>query len=89
MKTHKNKTVSQSDLIAARNHVADWKFNHAQASSVQDKFASLVDEETKDYLLCEGLDCAEEIREGKRDHEFWVWQRLNTFLTGECVALLP
>ena len=89
MKTHNNKTVSEADLIRARNHVADWKVNNAKAIREQDDYASHVSEETKDFLLCKGLDCAEEIREGKRDHEFWVWQRLNTFLTGECVALLP
>lgn len=31
---------------------------------------------------------AQRIREGK-ETGFWLWQRINTVLTGECVALLP
>lgn len=32
---------------------------------------------------------ADEIIAGQSDQNLSVWQRMNTFLTGECVALLP
>ena len=34
-------------------------------------------------------DSAKQIINGERDNNFTIWQRMNTYLTGECVAFLP
>ena len=88
MINHKKQKVSTSDLNKARNHVADWKIENAKGCRKQDLYAPHVTEEKKDYLLKKGLAYAEEIREGLHDGNFTIWQRMNYFLTGECVALM-
>jgi hypothetical protein len=52
-------------------------------------FAShITDKDKQDYADKE-LKLAEEIENGLHDNNFTVWQRMNYFLTGDCVALLP
>ena len=53
----------------------------------QNLYASHVTEETKQKDLQKHIDTANEIRNGVIN-SFTIWQRVNTELTGNCVALL-
>ena len=79
------KTKQQARAYAA-------KINYELASTAHDKdfgFASHVTEKDKDEYAAEQLKLANQIERGELDHNFTVWQRMNYFLTGECVPLLP
>ena len=73
---------------SARESVANWWADNARAIRQSDCYASHVTEETKDEMLTRGLETAERVRRGEMDCNFTIWQRINTELTGECVALL-
>lgn len=85
--THTGQRIKGDRLRDALNTVAnDWaRMTHA--IRVQDDYASHVTEKHKDNNLANGLALAEEIRGGAID-SFTIWQRVNTVLTGECVAFL-
>lgn len=86
-RTHKGHVVSGSELQAALSKVAaDWR-EIAHNIRKQDCYAAHVSEETKDEHLTTMLAHADEIEQGCVD-SFTIWQRVNTVLTGECVALL-
>jgi len=51
-------------------------------------FADHVTQEDKQRYREKQLRMAEEIEAGKHDHNFTIWQRMNTYLTGECVPFL-
>lgn len=86
-RTHTGEIVRGAKLAAAVNAVADWYADNARAIRREDGYASHVTEQRKDELLAKGLAHAEEVRRGE-SCGFSVWQRINTHLTGECVALL-
>jgi hypothetical protein len=46
-------------------------------------------EETKERRMTDQLNQANRIRSGLEPMGFWLWQRINTELTGECIAFLP
>lgn len=52
-------------------------------------FASHVTDADKQAYADRHLKLAEEIEAGLHDHNFTVWQRMNYYLTGECVPFLP
>lgn len=83
------KKFTPEELQAARETVADWWANNARAIRSNDAYASHVTEKQKDEILARSLETAEQCRRGELDHNFTFWQRINTELTGECVALLP
>lgn len=86
--THTGEIVTGQRLIDARNKVADdWKQN-AYAVREDDDYAQHITEQQKDFFLFQSLQLAEEIRWGN-ESSFTVWQRINTELTGECIAFLP
>jgi len=86
--THNKEIVKGKRLKDALNHVADnWKSN-AIAIRESDDYASHVTEATKDLRLEQGLRLAEYVRLGHVE-SFTMSQRINTYLTGECIALLP
>lgn len=87
-KTHAGEIVSGSRLQAALDTVANWYCDNAYAIREQDEYASHVTEETKEQRLREGLLKAERIRTGDIDN-LSIRQRIDTVLTGKCVALLP
>jgi hypothetical protein len=89
MKDHEGNQISPEDLQKARDHVAEWKRNNALEILNSNDYASHVTEEQKQSIYNESLKLADSIQRGERDGEFWCWQRLNYFLTGESVALLP
>ena len=86
-RTHTGEMVTGERLASALNAVADWYAENARAIRREDTYASHVTEETKERLLTEGLAFAAQVRRGEVGG-FSVWQRINTHLTGECVALL-
>jgi len=86
--THTGETVSGERLREALNIVANKYADNAKGIRQEDFYASHVTEEQKDKNLENDLNIAESIRAGK-ETGFWVLQRLNTVLTGECIAMLP
>jgi len=87
-KTHNGEVVKGERLKKALNHVADKWAENAKAIRKNDNYASHVTESTKDLRLEQGLRFAEYVRAGHIE-SFTISQRVNTFLTGECIALLP
>lgn len=86
-RTHTGELVTGDRLQAAFDTVAnDWA-NLARAIRAEDHYAPHVSEETKEANLSRGLAEAERVRAGKIEN-FTIWQRVNTVLTGECIALL-
>lgn len=86
-RTHTGEIVSGARLTEALASVAnDWADN-ARAIRREDHYASHVTEAEKDQYLTDDLAFAETIRNGAVT-SFTIWQRVNTALTGECVALL-
>jgi hypothetical protein len=86
--THTGEIVTGQRLQDALNIVADKQIEISKGIRKQDLYADHVTEETKDLNLQRGIELAEKIRNGVFDN-FTIWQRINTELTGECVALLP
>jgi hypothetical protein len=86
-RTHTGEIVTGERLQAALETVADDWIRLAHAIRKEDAYASHVTENDKDRYLAEGLVAAEEIRHGDVN-SFTVWQRIDTELTGECIALL-
>lgn len=86
-RTHTGEYVEGPRLREALEAVADWYVANAHAVRLEDAYASHVTEERKVEALERQLAFAEEVRRGEVQ-SFSVWQRINTHLTGECVALL-
>lgn len=86
--TSKGQIFKGKKLLIALNSVANDWVQLQYAIRYSDDYASHITEETKDRLLEEGLKYAEQIRKGHLAN-FTILQRLNTKLTGECIALLP
>lgn len=86
-RTHTGEIVEGERLREALNAVADWYAENARAIRRDDHYAAHVTEARKDEALASGLEFAEQVRRGEHCG-FSVWQRVNTHLTGECVALL-
>jgi len=86
-RTHTGELVTGPRLTAALASVAsDWA-GMAHAIRQEDAYASHVTEADKDSYLAADLAMAERIRNGEVK-SFTIWQRVDTALTGECVALL-
>ena len=86
-RTHAGEFIKGERVQRALAKVADDWEALARAIYVEDRYASHVTQETKDARLAYGLATAEKIRSGIVDN-FTIWQRVNTELTGDCVALL-
>lgn len=86
-RTHTGEVVTGDRLDAACKGVGqDWR-DLAHSIRKEDAYASHVTEETKEKDLNRRLAQADQIDAGTIDN-FTIWQRVNEFLTGECVALL-
>lgn len=86
-RTHNGEIITGPRLDNALNAVAnDWAQLSHDIRHCGD-YADHVTEEEKDRYLAEGLATAETIRNGTID-SFTIWQRVNTAITGKCVALL-
>lgn len=85
-RTHTGEIITGERLQEALRQVAeDWR-ELAYAIRREDAYAPHVAETTKDTAMRDMLARANEIEAGKVD-SFTIWQRVNTKLTGECVAL--
>jgi len=78
-----------ADVQSARECVAQKKEESARKILKENQYASHVTQERKENNLILAFEMAEDIREGKLDHNFTIWQRIYMELTGECVAFLP
>jgi hypothetical protein len=87
--THKNELVAGERLEQALNAVADWWYKNAYGIYEENLYAAHVTAQQKLDNLNEGISLAGRIRNGSEPMGFWLWQRVNTELTGECVAFLP
>lgn len=87
--THSKECVTGERLIAARAKVADDWARIARAIRSSDDYGPHVTTAEKDEALRIMLAEADAIRAGNHGRNFTIWQRINTELTGECVALLP
>ena len=86
-RTHTGELVEGDRLTAALKRVADdWRQLGFDIRN-EDAYASHVTEAEKDADLKAMLEEADAIAAG-RVQSFTIWQRVNTVLTGECVALL-
>lgn len=86
-RTHTGEIVTGERLQAALNTVADDWACMAHAIRKEDAYADHVTEAQKETYLARDLEFAELIRNGQT-YGFTTWQRINTELTGQCVALL-
>ena len=89
IKTHTGRVVDGTELAEAMNSVACDMAQLAKDIFNEDAYASHITKEQKELYLKDGLALADRIRLGQQTMGFWLWQRLNLKLTGECVALLP
>lgn len=87
--THTGEIISGNRLSDALNAVADWYKDNAFAIYRKDEYASHVTEECKEENLYQQLQQAKRIRTGNEHCGFWLWQRINTELTGNCIGFLP
>lgn len=89
MITHLGKKITGKRLENARLHASKVEDRYAK-SILEGKieFASHVTRLAQIEIANKESKYAEEIREGRHDSNFTIWQRMDTFLTGECIALL-
>ena len=86
-KTHTGDIIDGLRLTDALQKVGDDWEKMGYAKRKEDCYAEHIPESLKDANLQDDIKTAQRIREGK-ESGFWLWQRVNTVLTGECVALL-
>jgi hypothetical protein len=87
-RTHTGEIVTGDRLQAALSKVADDWRNLARAIRKEDRYAPHVTDATKEQAMLDMLSRADEIEAGDV-RSLTIWQRVDTELTGECVALLP
>lgn len=87
-RTHTGEIVSGDRLAQACAKVADDWSEMAHAIRDKDEYAAHVTQEVKDRNFDRDMETAARIRAGDVS-SFTIWQRVNTVLTGECVAFLP
>lgn len=87
--THTKKAIKGEELQKALNAVADDLKLNAIAVRKENPYAPHITESEKEKFLQERLDLSENVRKGLEPVGFWLWQRINEKLTGECVAFLP
>ena len=90
MKTHNGKKIIGQQLINARTHAAKGNDNYAKAIMTNKmSFPPHVTREKQIEIADHQLAYAKEIRAGKHDSNFTIWQRMDTFITGKCIGFLP
>jgi len=85
-KDSNGRVVSGQKLVQALNAVADEYEKLAFDIRKEDAYASHVTESQKDEALAKSLDHADQVRRGE-SVGFTTAQRLNMYLTGDCIAL--
>ena len=89
MKLHTGKILTETELAEALKKVANDLRENAYAIHSENAYASHVTQEEKERYLQERLGYANEVEKGLHNSNFTIWQRVDTMLTGECVAFLP
>ena len=89
MKLHTGKILTETELAEALKKVANDLRENAFAIHAENAYASHVTQEEKERYLQERLGYANEVEKGLHNSNFTIWQRVDTMLTGECVAFLP
>jgi hypothetical protein len=89
MKLHTGKILTETELAEALKKVANDLRENAYAIHSENAYASHVTQEEKERYLQERLGYANEVEKGLHNRNFTIWQRVDTMLTGECVAFLP
>ena len=87
--THTGEIVEGERLKVALKAVGNWYIKNAHAIRKENAYAAHVTEETKIKCLQRQLELGERIVTGREPCGFWLWQRINTELTGKCVGFLP
>ena len=89
MKLHTGKILTETELTEALKKVANDLRENAYAIHAENAYASHVTQEDKERYLQERLVYANEVEKGLYNSNFTIWQRVDTLLTGECIAFLP
>ncbi len=89
IKTHKGEVITGQKLKDALLVIGTESEVSAELIYKTTNYASHITEEKKLAIYEENLTRAEEIKTGRAEMTFWLWQRLNFHLTGECVSFLP
>lgn len=88
-KTHEGETIEGKRVIDAMKDVCNYWRKLAHEIRKEDPYAKHVTEAQKDEILQQSLIRANDLESGKINPTFTDWQRINTALTGNCVAFLP
>lgn len=75
------------NINQAREQVVNDYIDSMNKEKEQDLFASHVTVEMKKEYFDRILALIEDIKSGKLDNNFTVWQRMNTYMTGNCEPL--
>jgi len=86
-RTHTGEIVTGEKLQKAIDEVAEYYRKLAVAIRKEDCYASHVTEEKKDQNMQEMIASADKLKDNL--HNFTIWQKINTALTGECIGFLP
>ena len=89
MKLHTGKILTDTGIAEALKKVANDLRENGYAIHSENAYASHVTQEEKERYLQERLGYANEVEKGLHNSNFTIWQRVDTMLTGECVAFLP
>lgn len=90
MKTHTGEIITGARLQEARKAATQPNLDYIEAiDNGTAGFASHVTIAQIQEIRAGEVEQIRKIRAGESDHNFTVWQRMNTFLTGKTVALLP
>lgn len=87
-RTHTGRIVSGNELEVALVEVANDYRELALAIRKENSYASHVTEEQKEENMARMFAMADDIERGEGLNNFTIWQRINTKITGECVAFL-
>ena len=89
-KTHTGYIVKGTALVSVCIEVSNDLIELAHDIYRENAYADHVTQETKDKILADSLKDAERIKNPENiGYELWIFQRLDTKLTGECIGLLP
>ena len=84
-----NTNYTKEQISLARKYATQVHLDYIEAIDKNEAgFASHVTEEKIQEIRAQKLNYIQEILDGKHDGNFSVWQRMNYYLTGECVPFL-
>ena len=88
-RTHTGEIITgQKVLDAVKTVCEEWR-DLAEEVRREDAYASHITENQKDEFMRQSITLADDLESGKINPTFTDWQRINTQLTGKCIALLP